>query len=138
MPKQIVADVLETLGQTVKQTAGQIIQEPGKILETAGKQATATTDPGVEQPQGQANQAQQVKKQQQAKRMLMAFEAELADIRKQQAQELPKQVTGKPGFSEENVVKQLTTKEQGKLPPLPVRIAKQKGGTGERKRGVSG
>ena len=133
MVKQIIGETFEKLGQTIGQTAQQIVQEPGKMAETAAKQVGIQSETGVEQPQGQAlNPAQQAQKETKRRRQLAAFQAELGDIQRQQVQELPRQITGKPGFSEERMIRQLKMKEEENLPPA-VAMAKRKGGTGERR-----
>lgn len=128
MPKQIV-----------KQTFEQIIQEPGKMAETAAQQTGLKTDSGSEQPQQSKpfDPVQVAKREAQRRMMLAAHTAELADIKRQQTQELPKQISGKPGFSEEKAIKQLKEQQKqnppaGGLPPV-IAAAKKKGGTGERR-----
>lgn len=141
MANQIITDTFEALGQTAGQAVGQVAQEPGKIVETAAQQAGVINtggDKGVEQPQG-ASPAQQAKNQAsqaQAKQRLTYLEDELRQIQAQAKQELPKQVSGKPGFSEEKAIKQveLEKKEKKELPPV-VTAAKSKASAEKRQFG---
>jgi len=139
MPKQIITDVFEQLGSTVKQAGKQIVKLPGEVAETAVEQTGVKPDFKNEynQPETALEKAQ---KEQKRRRVITALESELQDIRRQRTQELPKQITGKPGFSEEGAIKQLEYQGEAKkkLPPVVI-AAKQKAGTGERRvRGVSG
>jgi hypothetical protein len=141
MPNKITTDTFEALGQTAGQVVQQTVQEPGKIAETAAQQVGVINtggDKGVEQPQG-ASPAQQAKNQAsqaQAKQRLTYLEDELRQIQAQAKQELPKQVSGKPGFSEEKAVKQveLEKKEKKELPPV-VAVAKSKASAEKRQFG---
>lgn len=133
MVKKVVTDAFEQLGQTAGQAAQQVVQEPGKMAETAAQQ-TGLSEPSSEQPQGQTSDpARMAQKKAQSKRLITAFEAELRDIRSRQVQELPKQVSGKPGFSEEKAIKQLKVKQKEEKELPVVAAAKKKGGTGERR-----
>ncbi len=141
MPKQIIGETFEQLGQTVKQTGKQIVGEPGKVAETAARQAGIKPEPGIEQPQGKGlTPAQMAQKREKEKQRLSSLQTELKALQQKQTQELPRQISGKPGFSEEKAIKQIQIEkeEKKKLPPM-VELAKKKGGTGERKiMGVSG
>lgn len=142
MPKQIIGETFEQLGKTAGQTVKQVVQEPGKVAETAAKQVGIKPEPGVEQPQGQRpTSAQLAQKREKVKQRLTYLQAELQALQQKQAQELPKQVAGKPGFSEEKAIKQIEIeKEEKKKLPAVVELAKKKAGTAERKgiMGVSG
>ena len=137
MPNNIITDTFENLGQTVQ----PVVQEPAKIIETAAQQAGIINtggDQGIEKPQG-ASPVQQAKNQQkqvQAKQRLTYLEDELKQIQAQTKQELPKQVSGKPGFSEEKAIKQveLEKKEKKELPPV-VAAAKSKASAEKRQFG---
>ena len=141
MPKQIIGETFEQLGQTVKQTGKQIVGEPGKVAETAARQAGIKPEPGIEQPQGRGLTPAQISQKREKERQKLSYlQAELKALQQKQTQELPKQIAGKPGFSKEQAIKQIKLEEEGKkkLPPV-VEMAKKKGGTGERKiMGVSG
>lgn len=129
MVKQLIGETFGKLGQTIGQMAQQIIQEPGKMAETAGRQVGIQSETGTEQPQGQTlNPVKQAQKETKRRRHLAAFQAELRDIQTEQTQELPKQITGKPGFTPEKAIGQIKIKE-----PLVVARARSKGGTMERK-----
>jgi transcriptional regulator of acetoin/glycerol metabolism len=147
MANQIITDTFEALGQTAGQTVQQIAQEPGKMAEKAAQQVGVINtgrDQGVEQPQGASpvqqakNQASQAK----AKQRLTYLEDELRQIQAQAKQELPKQITGKPGYSEENLIKQveedknpgLKKEEKQELPPV-VAAAKSKASAEKRQFG---
>lgn len=142
MVKQIIGETFEQLGQTAGQVVKQAAQEPGKIAETAaGQIGRPGPEPGIEPPQGQRlSSAQKAQKKVEEKRQLTYLQAELGALAQKKAQELPKQVTGKPGFSEEKAIKQLETqKEKKEIEPLVVAQARLKGGTGERRKmGPSG
>lgn len=133
MVKQVIGETFEKLGQTIGQTAQQVVQEPGKMAETAAQQVgvkpgSKTSQPG-ETPMQLAQKAQGEQKRQ---RTITALQAEIRDIQLQKTQELPKQITGKPGFSEKRVIRQLKVSKEKNLPPA-VAQAKRKGGTMERK-----
>jgi hypothetical protein len=141
MANQIITDTFEALGQTAGQAVQQTVQEPGKIAETAGQQAGVINsggDKGVEHPQcaSPVQQAKNQASQAQAKQRLTYLEDELRQIQAQAKQELPKQVSGKPGFSEEKAVKQveLEKKEKKELPPV-VAVAKNKASAEKRQFG---
>lgn len=141
MPKQIISDTFETLGQAAKQVVGQIAQEPVKMAETAAGQTIKPSESSIEQPQSQqgATPAQQAQKKAATVQKLTYLEQELQALQQKKAQEPPKQITGQLGFSEEKLIKQIEMEKEKKEEPLVVRLARQKTGTGERKRmGVSG
>lgn len=141
MVKQVIGETFEQLGKTVGQAVKQAVQEPGKIVEQAGQQVGGATPPSdVEQGQSQPGPVQQAMKKRATSQRLTYLQDELRRIKQQKAQEPPKQVTGKPGFSEQKAIKQLETqKEKKEIEPLVVAQARLKGGTGERKRiGPSG
>ncbi len=147
MPKQVIADTFETLGGITKQTVKQVAQIPFKIAETVPSQLTGVgvnQETGIEKPQGGQTQspAQQALNKKATERKLVYLRDELNQLRQKRAQELPKQVTGQPGFSQEKAIKQLETtkgKKEKEKEPWAISQAKLKGGTGERKRmGSSG
>ncbi|MFZ5366199.1 MAG: hypothetical protein ACOZBZ_02800 [Patescibacteria group bacterium] len=140
MPRQIIADTFESLGQTAGQTVKQVVQEPGKLAEEAAKQVGVKPEPGVEQTGQGPTPTQIAQRKAQDQRRLSYLERELEAIKRRKAERLPAQVTGKPGFSEEKAIKQIEIEkeEKKKLPPV-AELAKKKGGTGERKiMGISG
>ncbi|HUW24147.1 MAG TPA: hypothetical protein VMW04_00805 [Patescibacteria group bacterium] len=146
MPKQVVSDVFETLGgvaqSTGQQAATQVKKMGGDILESLGVKTSTpapaqgdgsqpTTTPSPEQLQ-KMNAEAKVK----AAAGLQKVQADIKAIQEKRKKEIPKQVSGKPGFDEGKMVKQLETgkKEKEELPPI-VRKEKTKI---ERLRGVSG
>lgn len=134
MPKQIITDTFETLGQAARQSGKQVVGIPFKIAETAASQiGVKPQEPSPDQPlTSVSGQAQQAQKKAFETQKLTYLSQELQKIKQRQAQE--------PGFSppnEENVIKQL--EEEKKKEPLPIVQAKRGGGTGERRiKGVSG
>jgi len=127
MPKQVISDIFESLGQTAGATVKQMAQEPKKILETAARQSgIKPSEEGNPLQQNLNPEKESKEKQEKAakiaaqKRRLAQLRAELQAIQAQKKQELPKQVSGKPGFSEEKAaIKQLQVeKEKKKLPPV--------------------
>lgn len=165
MPPKIIADTFEALEQIGSQM-GQGVKQVPKVVTEQAKQSlglgpaeqkpTQPQEPGIEGGTGektgpQAKQAQDqqtqklevISKQKAAKRYKEIQEQILLLAQKRQ-QELPKQVTGKPGFSEEKLVKQLEEQkkpeaereaEKKKEEPLWLRRAKRKA---EMFRGASG
>lgn len=139
MTKQIITDTFETLGQTAKQTAGQVVQEPQKMAEAAGKQMIG----GQPTPEEQATGGQAVGPVQKAmnKRASQSrldwLQKELAALRQKKAQE--QQAVQTQTEQQKQVVKQLELEKKKQKTPLVVQQAKAKAGTKERKlMGVSG
>lgn len=134
MVKQVVGETFEKLGQIIGQTAQQVVQEPGKMAETAAEQAGLTSEAGTEKSSTAPTPAQTAQKEAKRRRQLAAFQAELQDIQTQKTQELPKQITGKPGFTREAGIRQI---KQIKIEePLVAARARSKGGTVEKRFGV--
>ena len=147
MPKQVVSDVFETLGgvaqSTGQQAATQAKKMGGDALESLGVKpaagaATQTNQSGPTTPSSE--QLQKMTAEDKAKRAagLQKIQTEIKVIQEKRQKEIPKQVSGKPGFDEGKAVKQLETgkpAEEKKLPPLNVQRQRTKA---ERFRGVSG
>lgn len=152
MVKQVVADVFETLGGVAKSAGQQAVSGAKKAGEDIVEQlgiTKATTSQSNEQRKGPTEE--QLKKMEQAskKRSISRYkelQAQIKALQEKRKKEIPEQISGKPGFSEEKAVKQLEVKKEAasaeasasqgkKLPPLPVRRESQKA---ERFRGVSG
>ncbi|MDO8551755.1 MAG: hypothetical protein Q7S03_03710 [bacterium] len=132
MANRIATDTFETLGQTVKQVAGQVVQEPGKVVETATTQMEQGVMPAIQKPKDPVQEAlnkEAAKKQ--TKRRLTVLEDELALLRQRRVQEI-KQAEVQEKVQEKQI-KQLEVEEK-KKEVSPVAVAKQKGGTGERKK----
>ena len=150
MPPPIISDTFEALEQLVsqietqtKQTAKTIVNEGKKYLglEPKDQQGQAMeggsgTNPQQSQqsPKSQLpiQKMEQVAKQKAAQRYKQIQEQILAIANKRQ-QELPKQVSGKPGFSEDKMVKQLEEekkpeaerkREQMEKEPIPMQREK--------------
>lgn len=146
MNKGIVSDVFETLGGMVKGTAKQAVSDAKKMGEQAAvelglSQAKAKQDDQQKKP---AQTEEQEKKIAQAAKMRTAAKykqilEEIKQFQKKREQEIPKAVSGKPGFDEGKAIKQLETgkpeDDKKKLPPLPVQRATKKT---EMFRGASG
>lgn len=134
MPKQIVSDIFETLGGSAKSAGQQVATELG--LKSAPK--TANDQPN--QPVQNEEQEKKIKdayKQRTAANYKKILD-DINQIQKKREQAIPKQVSGKPGFDEGKVVKQLETgkpPEKKKLPPINVQRERTKA---ERFRGASG
>lgn len=151
--KQIITDTFETLGGVAKSAGQQIVAGTKKAGEDIVEQLGITKTPAspTDGQKKEPTEEQLEKMRQSSKKRTVArykeIQAQIKAIQKDKAREIPKQVSGKPGFSEEKAVKQLeekpssvptksgTTAGKGKLPPLPVRRESQKA---ERFRGVSG
>ncbi|MBI4100427.1 hypothetical protein HY439_01670 [Candidatus Microgenomates bacterium] len=134
MPKQIISDVLDELGEFGKQTAKQIASEPGKIAATAGQQAGVKPQTPEEKNEAEAK-IQDLTKGDEEKKV-----KELAFVRKQMAvfnQPPPPQPTVQEQQQREKQIEmlELEQKEQKKL-PTPKLMAQRKGP--ERKGNVSG
>jgi hypothetical protein len=148
MPKQVVTDVFETLGgvaqSTGQQAATQVKKMGGDVLESLGaKPPVQTPTPAGSSPPTTPSSEQLQKMTAEAKAKaaagLQKIQADIKAIQEKKKKEIPKQVSGKPGFDEGKMVKQLETgkpaEEKGKLPPINVQRERTKA---ERFRGVSG
>lgn len=140
MPKQIVVDTFETLGQMGKQTGKQIVQIPFKIAEAVPGQVGVKTaqETGIEQPQGgqTQNPVQQALNKKATERKLTYLQDELRTLRQRKAQ--GEQQAEQAQVQQKQDIKQLEL-EKKKEEPLAVVQARQKGGTREKKlMGVSG
>lgn len=143
MVKQVVADVFETLGGVAKSAGQQIVSNTKKagedIVEQLGITQTSASPADEQKKEPTEEQLEKMRRASREKTVARYTEiqAQIKAIQKKKAKEIPEQVAGKPGFSEEKAVKQLEEKkeEKKKLPPLPVRRESQKA---ERFRGVSG
>lgn len=127
MAKATLSDTFENLEQIPQQVGKQIAGLPATIITKALKPgASATkTDPltGIEIPTPQKIKKLQI----------------IAGVSKPQDQNIPAYIAGKPGFSEEKMVKKMQGLETEKKElPAPVSASKPKMGTAERKLGVSG
>lgn len=145
MPKQIIADVFETLGGAAKQTGQQAVSNVKKagedVWESLGIKS-ANKEESDEQKKSPELAEKNLAKMKIAdkKRAAANYQkllGEIKQIQQRKKQEIPKQISGQPGFSEEKAVKQLETKkeEKKKLPPLPIQRATKKA---EVFRGVAG
>lgn len=141
MPKQIIADTFETLGGVVQSAGQQVISDVKKMGGDVAEQLGLKQPPKqVQDDKSQApaqTQEQDEKIRQAAKKRAFAhyeqINAEIKAIGEERARKLPKEVTGKPGFSEEKAVKQLeerkpssaeATAGKEKLPPLPQSVSR--------------
>lgn len=162
MPPPIISDTFETLehlgGQMQQQTnqaAKTIIQEGKKSLGLAPKEQTGQALEGGsgQKPQAgqssQSPQAPQIQKMEQVAKQkaiqrYKQIQQQILVIAKKRQQELPEQVKGKPGFTEEKMVKQLEEekkpeaekkREQMEKEPIPMQREKRKA---EMHRGAAG
>jgi thiol:disulfide interchange protein len=140
MVKQIVSDTFETIGDTFQQTGRQVVMIPFQIGEETARQLgiRPRKEENQEKPEGVMQQPNQevAKRNAFASRRIGELEAEIKAIVQKKTQEIPKNVSGKPGFSEENMVKQFETekKEKDKLPPVVI-AAKSKASAEKRQFG---
>jgi len=163
MPPPIISDTFEALEQLggqmqqqTKQAAKTIVNEGKKSLglEPKDQQGQALEGGSGTNPQSASGRTgnpqappiqkmEQVAKQKAAQRYKQIQEQILAIANKRQ-QELPKQVSGKPGFSEDKMVKQLEEekkpeaerkREQMEKEPIPMQREKRKA---EMHRGAAG
>lgn len=155
MPPPIISDTFEALGQlggqakqqakqVVKKTVGQISQS----LETGfgGQKTRQTGQVGEAKDQTEQQKIQKMEEiaRQKAAQRYRQIQEQILAISKRKQQELPKQVTGKPGFSEEKMIRQLEEEkkpevqkeaEQAREEPLLLQRKKRKT---EMFRGVAG
>lgn len=140
MVKQIIADTFETIGDTYQQAGKQIVMIPFKAAEEVLKQfgPRPKTEENQEKQDGAASQQNTgiVKRKASANSRISELEAEIKAISQKRTQEIPKSVSGTPGFSEEKMIKQFENekKEKDKLPPV-VEIAKSKASAEKRQFG---
>ena len=152
MPPKIVADTFETLGSTTKSAGQQVVTTAKKMGEDVLEQLGVTKQQNPQaDDQKKGPNDEQIKRMEQSsnKRTISRYkelQAQIKAIQERRPKEIPKQISGKPGFSEEKAVKQIEEKpsfakatagEGEKLPPLPISVnrSRQKA---ERHRGVSG
>ncbi len=147
MNKGVAADVFETLGGIVKGTGQQAVSDAKKMgEETAIELGLKTPAQGAADDSKKQDQAkeEQIKKMGEAAKQKSTarykqIQEEIKRLQEKRKQEIPKQVSGKPGFDEGKMVKQLETGkpegEKKKLPPVNVQRERTKA---ERFRGVSG
>lgn len=142
MPKKIIKTAVEEVEETAKKTAKQVVEEPGKMAETAAKQLGVKAEPGVEQPSHMTQQQlDELKKRKKiaAMKRIKQLEAEMAEeVKKAKAKEATEEATEEPEKEKISGPPEATTKRRRHwFPQLPFR-ARQKMGTGEVRRGVHG
>lgn len=144
MPNKIIADSFETLGGVVQQGGKQVVSTVKKIGEDIKEQVGLKPKPAAEEQkekQPSLKEEQTKKMEEMAKKRTAAryrqIQEEIKALAARREKELPKAVTGQPGFDEGKMVKQLEEKkeQEKKLPPLNVQRERSKI---ERMRGVSG
>ncbi len=162
MPKQVIADVFETLGGVVRSTGQQAVADAKKITEEAAvelglsAQAQGSTDDAQKQDQAKEEEINKMKATERQKTAAgyRKITEEIRQIQLEKKREIPKEVSGKPGFDESKVVRQIETgpsfanlpagkagategkeEDKKKLPPVNVQRERTKA---ERFRGVSG
>ena len=140
--KQVVTDVFETLGGmatgTVKQAASDVKKGGEEIAKAVGIKPDGATAAVNETPPAQTEeQYQKIENAAQGRTIAKykQIQEEIRQLQVKREKELPKQVTGKPGFDEGKAVKQLEVggaasteipSQSKKLPPLPVQRATKK------------
>lgn len=164
MPPKIIADTFEALeqiggqlNQGVKQVPKIMTQQAKQSLGLSGGGETKSipsSEPGAEggavevkpEPQAKEAEAKKIEKmetisKQKAAQRYQEIQEQILLLAKKRQQELPKEVSGKPGFSEEEMIRQL---EEDKKPESekekkeePIALAKSKR-KAEMFRGVSG
>lgn len=117
----------------VKQITEEIIKEPAEIAKEVVKQAGIAPETEKQPEEEKISQEEIAKRRVKAKRILAAHQVELRDI-----QQLPKQITGKPGFSEEKLAQQVEEGKKKKKEPPPLVAAKRPIGTRERLKRILG
>lgn len=146
MPKAIISDVFETLGGVAAGVGQQAVINvkagAEDLAKAAGVKVDDSTSPKSNELTPPAHTDEQYRKIENAAKARSAakykqIQEEIRQLEEKRKKELPKQITGKPGFSEEKAVKQLEVKkeEEKKLPPLPAQRASKKT---EMFRGASG
>ncbi|MBI3385094.1 hypothetical protein HY030_02800 [Candidatus Gottesmanbacteria bacterium] len=148
MPDNVIGDVFEGLSQTVGKTVQQAVKTPFDILETGAKQVAGQAQNGQMPDEKWQAQRQQKMISQMRQNDDQNKKPQLAEIRQNLAammqtpktseQELPKYVSGKPGFSMDKIKNQEEDKKKNKLPDLLEMLKLKNRGSGERHRGVSG
>lgn len=142
--KQVVTDVFETLGGVVSGTAKQVASDATKAVEEAAKAVGIKPENSANPNDSSApahNEQQYANIERASRSRAVAkyrqIQEEIKQIQIEKKRELPKEIAGKPGFSEEKAIKQLEVKkeEEKKLPPLPIQRASKKA---EMFRGASG
>lgn len=140
MVKQIVADTFETIGDTFQKSGKQVAMIPFQIGEEVARQLgiRPKKEENPEKPDNLSSppNPEVAKRRAFAQKRIGELEAEIKTIIQKKAQEIPKSVSGKPGFSEEKMIKQFETekKEKDKLPPV-VAVAKSKASAEKRQFG---
>jgi hypothetical protein len=139
VPKAVVRETKQSLGLGPAEQKPPPPQEPGIEGGTGGK-----VSPQAKQAQDQQIQELEAISKQKATKRYKEIQEQILLLAHKRQQELPKQVTGKPGFSEEKMVRQLEEQkkpeaereaEKKKEEPLWVQRAKRKA---EMVKGVSG
>jgi len=126
MVKQIVSDTFESIGDTFQQAGKQIVMIPFQIGEETARQLgiRPRKEENQEKPASTTQQPNQevAKRNAFASRRIEELEAEIKAIAQKRTQEIPKAVSGKPGFSEEEMIKQFGEegKKKKELPPVVV------------------
>lgn len=151
MVKSILGETFEQLEQIPKQVVKQMAKLPvdvtvGAVKSVVGQRSDFGSQPqpkidpltGIEIPSSKQIQKLQ-KKEKKLKAAAIPHAQQIITGIKKPSPQVPAYVAGKPGFSEEKIVKthELGEKKKKELPP-PVSAAKPKWGTAERKLGVSG
>jgi hypothetical protein len=140
MVKQIIADTFETIGDSFQKSGKQVAMIPFQIGEEVARQLGIRPKNEQKQEQPMVNPKQPnpevAKRNAFASRRIGELEAEIKAIVQKKAQEIPKSVSGTPGFSEEKMIKQFENekKEKNKLPPV-VAVAKSKASAEKRQFG---
>lgn len=152
MPKQVISDVFETLGGVVQSAGQQAVSDAKKMTEEAAielglkPQAQGAVDDAQKQDQTKEEEINKMKavESQKTAAGYKKITEEIRQIQLNRKQKIPKEVSGKPGFDEGKMVKQIETgpevpekKEEDKKKLPPINVQRERSKT-ERFRGASG
>lgn len=162
MVPPIISDTFEALENLAGQTVKSAVQVPKKIVEQGKKQlglgAIDKTDKGIEggtvgqtksgadptQVKNQQIQRMEQVAKQKANQRYKEIQQQILAISHQKQQEVPEEMKGKPGYSEEKMIRQLEEEkkpeaqrkaEQAAKEPIPLQRERRKA---EMHRGASG
>lgn len=144
MPKQVVSDIFETMGGAAKATGQQAASDVKKMgedfLESLGVKPSLgqkPPDPNIVQKDDEQMKNLNEADRSRSTARYQQIQEEIKALQKKRTQEIPKEIAGKPGFSEEKMIKQIETKQADKKKPEPLPV-KQASKKAEMFRGASG
>ena len=137
IPKQVVKQVAKLPGDIASNGVKTVVGGRA-VVQPDGKQVDPLT--GIEIPSKQRVKQLQKQEKKMKKAAIPHTQQIIQGMQKPQSQNIPAYISGKPGFSQDQAIKQMQgidTSEKKEL-PLPVSSAKHRGGTNERRKGVGG